>query len=100
MPTAFAPFQVLTNILLKYREDGRYVVMCPKKGVLSLEPDTAEWFAWVKQQVSFRFVGKAGHFPAHHEWKRPKGAWRAHRQIRNHSDTVRLARNHELTIAV
>src|SRR5207247_327917 len=30
----------------------------------------------------------------------PKGAWRAHRQIRNHSYTLRLAPNQELTMAV
>ena len=39
---------------------GRYVVICPKKGLLPLEPDTPEWFAWVAKQDSFRFVGKVG----------------------------------------
>ena len=68
--------------------------------MLPFEPDTPEWFAWVAEQASFRFVGKLGHFTAHHEWRVPKGAWRAHRQIRNHSYNVRLAPNQELTIAV
>jgi hypothetical protein len=81
-------------------EQGQYVVICPKKGLLPLEPDTQEWFAWVSQQDAFRFVGKGGSFTAHHEARVPKGAWRAHRKIRNHSDTLRLAPNHELTIAV
>jgi hypothetical protein len=76
------------------------VVICPKRGLLPFEPDTPEWFAWVAKQSSFRFVGKQGHFSAHHECLVPKGAWRAHRQIRNHSYTVRLAPNQELTIAV
>ena len=76
------------------------MVICPKKGVLPLEPDTPEWFAWVKKQDSFRFVGQGGHCTAHHEWRVPKGAWRAHRQIRNHSYTLRLAPHQELTIAV
>jgi hypothetical protein len=57
-------------------------------------------FAWVAKQTSFRFVGKQGHFTAHHEWRVPKGAWRAHRHIRNHVSIQRLAPNHELTIAV
>ena len=75
-------------------------MICPKHGLLSFEPDTSEWFAWVAEQDSFRFVGKAGHFSAHHEWRIPKGAWRAHRQIRNHSYTLRLAPSQELTLAV
>ncbi len=79
---------------------GRYVVTCPKRGVLPFEPDTPEWFAWVKEQSSFRFVGKAGHFTAHHWWQVPHGAWRAHRQIRNHSYNLHLTPNHQLTIAV
>ena len=76
------------------------MVICPKHGLLPLEPETQEWFAWVAEQDSFRFVGKSGHFTAHHEWRVPNGAWRAHRQIRNHSYTLRLAPNHELTLAV
>lgn len=85
---------------VEYGQEGRYVVICPKKGLLPLEPDTEEWFAWVARQDSFRFVGKGGHFTAHHEWRVPKGAWRAHRHIRNHNYTQRLAPNHGLTIAV
>ncbi len=85
---------------VEYGEQGHYVVICPKHGVLPFEPDTPEWFAWVAQQDSFRFVGKSGHFTAHHEWRVKKGAWRAHRHIRNHSYTLRLAPAPELTIAV
>jgi hypothetical protein len=85
---------------VEYDKQGGYVVICPKKGLLPLEPDTPEWFAWVAKQEAFRFVGKSGHFTAHHEWRVPKGAWRAHRHLRNHSYTLRLAPNRELTIAV
>jgi hypothetical protein len=85
---------------VEYGEQGHYVVICPKGGLLPLRPDTPEWFAWVAKQEAFRFVGKSGHFTAHHEWRVPKGAWRAHRHIRNHSFTLRLAPTHELTIAV
>jgi hypothetical protein len=92
------PVYVIPRV--EYGEQGRYVVICPKQGMLPFEPDTPEWFAWVTQQSSFRFVGKGGHFTAHHWWRVPKGAWRAHRQIRNHSYVLRLAPNHELTIAV
>lgn len=79
---------------------GRYVVTCPKHGVLPLEPDTPEWFAWLKEHDAFRFVGKGGHFTAHHEWRVKNGAWRAHRHLRNRMYTLRLAPVAELTIAV
>ena len=92
------PTHVIPRV--EYGEQGHYVVICPKGGLLPFEPDTQEWFAWVAKQDAFQFVGKSGHFTAHHEWRVPKGAWRAHRHIRNHSYTLRLAPNHELTIAV
>ena len=85
---------------VEYGSDGKYVVICPKQGVLPFEPETDAWFAWVSEQVSFRFVGKGGFFTAYHEGRIPKGAWRAHRQIRNRSYNLRLAPNHELTLAV
>jgi hypothetical protein len=80
--------------------DGRYAVICPKRGLLLVDPDSPAWFAWLAQQESFRFVGQAGHFTAHHWWRVPKGAWRAHRHIRNHSYNLRLAPTQGLTIAV
>ncbi|MFL5666683.1 MAG: hypothetical protein ACJ8BW_35845 [Ktedonobacteraceae bacterium] len=92
------PTQVLPHV--EYGSEGRYVVICPKQGLLPLEPDTPEWFAWVAAQSSFRFVGKWGRFTAHHEWRVPRGAWRAHRHLRNHSYTLRLAPTGSLTIAV
>jgi predicted phage tail protein len=92
------PVHVIPRV--EYSHEGHYVVICPKHGLLPLEPDTPEWFAWVARQDSFRFVGKLGRLTAHHEWRVPRGAWRAHRQIRNHSYTLRLAPTGELTIAV
>jgi transposase-like protein len=92
------PAHVIPRV--EYGGEGRYVVICPKQGLLPLEPDTPAWFAWVAKQSSFRFVGKAGSFSAHHEWRVPRGAWRAHRHIRNHGYTLRLAPSQELTIAV
>ena len=92
------PAHVIPRV--EYSSEGSYVVICPKGGLLALEPDTPAWFAWVATQSSFRFVGRAGHLTAHHEWRIPRGAWRAHRHIRNHGYTLRLAPNHELTIAV
>jgi hypothetical protein len=91
-----------THVLprVEYSREGCYVVICPKQGLLPFEPDTPEWFAWVAKQSSFRFVGKLGRLTAHHEWRVPRGAWRAHRHLRNYSYTLRLASSQELTIAV
>jgi hypothetical protein len=100
-PTAKTPRKPVPVIpRVEYGEEGHYVVICPKQGVLPFEPDTPEWFAWVAQQDSFRFVGKGGHFTAHHWWRVPRGAWRAHRKIRNHTYNLRLAPTQELTLAV
>lgn len=96
--TSSKPTHVIPRV--EYDKRGRYVVICPKRGVLPFEPDTPEWFAWIAKQSSFRFMGKEGHFTAHHEWTTPRGAWRAHRQIRNHSYNLPLAPNQHLTMAV
>jgi transposase-like protein len=101
-PRAAKPPSKSAHVLphVEYGPDGRYVVICPKQGLLPLEPDTPEWFAWLAAQSSFRFVGKGGRFTAHHEWRVPRGAWRAHRHIRNQGYHLRLAPTQELTIAV
>jgi transposase-like protein len=93
------PAHVLPRV--EYGGAGHYVVICPKQGLLAFEPDSPAWFRWLAAQSSFRFVGKCGRLTAHHEGGRvPRGAWRAHRHIRNHSYTLRLAPTHDLTIAV
>lgn len=100
-PTAKAPPKsehVIARV--EYAGEGRYVVICPTCGILPVVPDTEAWFAWVTEQTSFRFVGQSGHFTAHHEWRVPNGAWRAHRHIRHRNHIVRLAPNHQLTTAV
>ena len=92
------PVQVIPRV--EYGSEGHYVVICPKGGLLPFEPETPEWFAWLAEQSSFRFVGRAGTFSAHHEWRVPKGAWRAHRHIRNQGYHLRLAPTQELTLVV
>src|SRR5260370_21060789 len=80
---------------------GHYVVICPKQGLLALEPDSPTWFTWLATQSAFRFVGQHGRFTAHHEVERvPNGAWRAHRQIRHHSYNLRLGLTQELSITL
>ncbi len=92
------PVHVIARV--EYGEQGRYVLICPTQGVLPFEPETPEWFAWLGTQSSFRFVGQGGSFSAHHEWRVPRDAWRAHRHIRNQGYHLRLAPTQDLTIAV
>ncbi len=93
------PVHVLPRV--EWASDGHYVVICPQQGVLTLEPTSPAWFAWLARQSAFRFVGQHGRFTAHHEVERvPNGAWRAHRHIRNHSYNLRLGLTQELTFAV
>ena len=93
------PVHVIPRV--EYGNDGRYVVICPKGGLLLFEPETPAWFAWLAAQDAFRFVGKLGHFTAHFDAARgSRSAWRAHRKIRNHTCNLRLGRTNQLTVAV
>jgi hypothetical protein len=86
--------------LVESATQGGYVIICPEHGLLTFEPDTPQWFAWLATCSSFRFVGLSGRFTAHREFKRVPGcAWRAHRQIRNHSYNLRLGSTESLTMA-
>jgi hypothetical protein len=93
-----APAHVLP--LVEYATQGGYVIICPEHGLLTFEPDSLDWFTWLATRSSFRFVGHSGRFTAHREFKRVPGcAWRAHRQIRNHTYNIRLGSTETLTIA-
>ncbi len=86
--------------LVEYATQGGYVIICPEHGLLTFKPDSTDWFTWLATRSSFRFVGHSGRFTAHRERDRVPGcAWRAHRQIRNHSYTIRLGSTETLTIA-
>src|SRR5438552_3672030 len=56
--------------LVEYGCEGHYAVICPKQGLLALEPDSSAWFAWLGTQSSFRFVGTQGRLTAHREVER------------------------------
>jgi hypothetical protein len=100
---AATPVRKPTHVLarLEYVGEGQYVVISASKGLLALQADSSAWFAWLSQQSAFRFVGQQGHFTAH--YYAPGGtrvAWRAHRNIRNHTCNLRLGRTNELSAAV
>ena len=86
--------------LIEYGVQGTYVVICPTRGLLALEPDSPAWFAELSTLSSFRFVGQHGRFTAHREVERlPRAAWRAHRSMRSHTYNLRLGSTEALTIA-
>lgn len=50
------PAHVIPRV--EYGDQGNYVVICPRHGVLPFEPDTDAWFAWVKSRNCFDLWGK------------------------------------------
>jgi hypothetical protein len=85
--------------VVEYGAQGRYVVISPDEGLLSLEPDSPEWFAWLATLPSFRFVGRCGRFTAFRGYQSTaRTSWWAHRQIHNHSQRRRLGLSTSVTI--
>jgi hypothetical protein len=85
---------------VEYGAQGQYVVISPEEGLLSFEPDSPEWFAWLSTLPSFRFVGQQGRFTAFRGYQcSPRTSWWAHRQIRNHSHKRRLGLTDSVTVA-
>ncbi len=86
--------------LVEYGMQGTYVVISPERGLLSFQPDSPEWFAWLETLPSFRFVGQHGRFTAFRGYQcSPSTPWWAHRQIRNHSHKHRIGTTASMTIA-
>lgn len=87
--------------LVEACREGHYMVVSPTAGLLALQPDTPEWFAWLETQSAFRFVGTQGRLTVHREISRlPHAAWRAHRKLRNHTYNLHLGQTQDLTSAV
>jgi hypothetical protein len=85
--------------LVEYGAQGTYVVISPEQGLLSFEPDSPAWFAWLSTLPSFRFVGKSGRFTAFRGYQcSSRTSWWAHRQIHNHSHRRRLGLTALVTI--
>ncbi len=69
--------------LIEYGAQGHYVAVCPREGVLSLAPESPEWFDWLACLTSFRFVGPQGRFTAYRDTNhgQPTRGWVAHRSL-------------------
>lgn len=86
--------------LVEYGVQGNSVVISPQEGLLSFEPDSPEWFAWLSTLPSFRFIGQHGRLTAFHGSQcSATTPWWGHRQIRHHSHKRRLGFTAQMTIA-
>jgi hypothetical protein len=54
----------LPQALIEAREDGSYAIISQQEGLLSLVPDSPEWFAWIATLRSFRFQSRQGAYSA------------------------------------
>jgi hypothetical protein len=85
--------------LVEYGAQGKYVVICPERGLLDFEPDSPEWFAWLSPLLSFRFIGQHGRLTVYREVCLPTRGWRGSRRIRNRAYHHSLGKTDSLTIA-
>jgi hypothetical protein len=83
--------------LIEYWSEGTYGIISPIQGVLSLVPDTPQWFDWLAMLSSFRFLGQQGRLSA----SRTKGraSWMAYRRIHGQCYAYGLGQTAHLTIA-
>ncbi len=87
--------------LIEYGAHGQYVAVCPRQGVLSLLPDSPQWFDWLASLTSFRFVGPAGRFSAcraSHKGQHTR-CWAARRCVHQHDFWHYLGVTDRLTLA-
>lgn len=87
--------------LIEYGAQGQYVVVCPRQGVLSLAPDSPEWFDWLASLTAFRFVGPAGRFSACRASTKGQytRCWAARRWFHDHDFWHYLGVTDRLTLA-
>jgi len=87
--------------LIEYGAQGQYVAVCPRQGVLSLVPDSPEWFDWLASLTSFRFVGPPGRFSACRASEKGQytRCWAARRWIHGHDFWHYLGVTDRLTLA-
>ena len=87
--------------LIEYGAQGQYVAVCPRLGVLSLLPDSPEWFDWLASLTSFRFVGPAGRFSACRASEKGQYTrrWAARRVFHGHDFWYYLGVTDRLTLA-
>ena len=70
------------------------------RGILSIVPESPEWFAWLDQVSSFAFAGKSGHYTARKEAKqRGDRYWSAYLTADERLTKKYLGKTADLTLA-
>ena len=87
--------------LIEYGAQGQYVAVCPRQGVLSLTPDSPQWFDWLASLTAFRFVGPVGRFSACRASEKGQYTrrWAARRLFHGHDCWHYLGVTDRLTLA-
>jgi hypothetical protein len=86
--------------LIEYAASGRYVLISPEVGELSITPDSPEWFTWLASLSSFRFVGRDGRFSARRGYNRgPNRCWYAQRGIHQKNYSKYIGVSEHITTA-
>jgi hypothetical protein len=87
--------------LIEVRPDGSVVVIAPKEGVLPLQPDSAEWFAWLASIEAFSFECPTGHYSATRKMRSGQRvqAWNLHCSLHGRSCGLYVGQTPALTLA-
>lgn len=98
-----AELRARTHLLpvVEYGAQGRYLIISPQEGELSLLPDSPAWFDWLASVASFRFVGRQGRFSAYRVYKPggPTRSWKASRCAHYQEYKLHLGITPHLTIS-
>ena len=87
--------------LIEYGADGSYLAICPIQGILSLVPDSLEWFDWLSSLTAFTFQGVNGRFSTTRKLRKGQRiqSWSAYRSLHGRSCTLYLGLTSHLTLA-
>ena len=87
--------------LIEYGADGNDLAICPTQGILSLVPDSPEWFDWLSCLTAFTFHGANGHFSTTRKIRQGQRvqAWSAYRSLGGRSCNLYLGLTSHLTLA-
>jgi hypothetical protein len=87
--------------LIEYGANGNYLVICPTQGVLSLVPDSPQWFDWLSSLTAFTFQGAHGRFSTTRKQRKGQRiqSWSAYRALHGRSCNLYLGLTSHLTLA-
>ena len=91
----------LPQALIEAREDGSYAIISQQEGLLSLLPDSPEWFAWIANLRSFRFQSRQGSYSATRKFRKGQAldAFNIHASGNGRSCSLYLSKFPAVTIA-